>query len=315
MKMTYMYLSATLLSATLVPVAAHGVNLHVNCSGKGQLPTINGALKLLDPQWPNTLRVSGTCHENVQIQSFDRLTLIAAPGASINDASSGNSSTLTIVDSERISIQGFTITGGSPAVVCGNNSVCRFSGNTIQGASGDGVVFNRSHGDFAGDVIQNNAGRGIAVLNASRVITSPATVQGNGDSGIGVVADSFLFTDSGTLVQNNALHGVTASTNSILRMMATTISGNAADGVHLAESSVARFGFFGSAVDTITGNAGSGVGVGDLSFAFFPGGGAVVITGNNMAGGTFDVSCNPQFSATRGALTNLGGGTTNCSEP
>jgi len=48
----------------------------------------------------------------------------------------------------------------------------------------------------------------------------------------------------------------------------------------------------------------------DLSFAFFSSGNS--ITGN--LGGT-DVLCSPQFSATRGALTNIGGGTTNCVEP
>jgi hypothetical protein len=35
------------------------------------------------------------------------------------------------------------------------------------------------------------------------------------------------------------------------------------------------------------------------------------ITGNH---GAFDVVCQPQFSATRGARVNIGGGTTNCVE-
>jgi hypothetical protein len=60
----------------------------------------------------------------------------------------------------------------------------------------------------------------------------------------------------------------------------------------------------------ITGNGAPGAGIEDLSFADFAPGN--VITGNASP---FDVACLPQFSATRGALTNVGGGSTNCTEP
>jgi len=60
----------------------------------------------------------------------------------------------------------------------------------------------------------------------------------------------------------------------------------------------------------ITNNGGFGVRLGDLSFASFAQGNSVT---GNLAG--TDVVCQPQFSATRGALTNINGGTTNCVEP
>jgi len=66
--------------------------------------------------------------------------------------------------------------------------------------------------------------------------------------------------------------------------------------------------FFG--INVITGNGGAGVFLRDLSFASFDVGD--IVTGN--AGGT-DVVCAPQFSATRGAITNIGGGKKNCIEP
>jgi hypothetical protein len=53
-----------------------------------------------------------------------------------------------------------------------------------------------------------------------------------------------------------------------------------------------------------------GVVVGDLSFVEF--GDGTNFTGN-LSG--LDVQCLPQFSATRGALANIGGGSTNCVEP
>jgi hypothetical protein len=81
------------------------------------------------------------------------------------------------------------------------------------------------------------------------------------------------------------------------------------NGVTLQRSSEASFETF-RGPSTVTGNGGSGVSVRGLSFAFFQ-------AGNNVTGnlsGT-DVSCLVQFPGTRGALTNIGGGTTNCVEP
>jgi len=59
----------------------------------------------------------------------------------------------------------------------------------------------------------------------------------------------------------------------------------------------------------VIGNGSNGVVVRDLSFAKFS---TSNVTSN--LGGT-DVNCKPQFPATRGALTDIGGGTTNCVEP
>src|ERR1700740_147335 len=163
---------------------AQAANLKVNCNSTGALSTINGALKLLDPQGPNTLTVSGNCHENVVIQSFDRLTLIANPGVSINDASGGTADVIFIDDSQRIAIQGFTVNGGFVGIRCVSHSLCRFSGNTIQKAADDGVGIVRSRAEFSGDIIQNNPnGRGLSVLQASEAYTVGVTIRGNGTTG------------------------------------------------------------------------------------------------------------------------------------
>jgi hypothetical protein len=64
----------------------------------------------------------------------------------------------------------------------------------------------------------------------------------------------------------------------------------------------------------ITGNRDYGIFLFDLSFATFDPGNN--ITGNNTnAGNALDVACFRQYTATRGALANIGGGTTNCVEP
>jgi len=109
----------------------------------------------------------------------------------------------------------------------------------------------------------------------------------------------------GSTVKNNTGVGIVATNNSTLRFFAGAITGNSGDGVALKNHSAGDFENL-SGPTNVTGNGGSGVSLGDLSFGKFS---DVNVTGN--LGGT-DVLCNPQFSATRGALTSINGGTTNC---
>jgi hypothetical protein len=289
-----------------------GINLKVNCSQKvvGTLPTINAALKLLSPAMSNTVTVSGTCNENVVVQAFDRLTLISTTGATINDASGGQSTVVDIEDSRRVTLQGFTVNGGLDGVRCEIASVCYLTANTIQSSVGqEGVaVGNGSRAFLANNVIKNNGTRGLTVNNGSQVFSSTDTFQGNGDLGVAAGSSAF-FGAVNSMIADNGSDGVSASDHSALRLISCTISGNTGNGVSLVHNSEARFDSY-SGASTVLANGGSGVLVMDLSFVFFGLGGNV--TGN--LGGT-DVVCSPQSPATRGALKNIGGGTTNCVEP
>jgi hypothetical protein len=305
-----------LLSALLLPVVGHAANLKVSCGGTSEdaLPTINSAIKLLNPAQPNTVTVSGSCHENILIQSFDRLTLITTTGATINDASGGI--VVNIEDSRRVTLQGFTIHGGFYGVFCNSASVCYLTGNIVEGATGldsvlggGGVVVAAGSKAFLSqNTIQNNSQGGLNVANDSRLGSEFDTIKGNG--GIGVVAISgAYFATIGSVIQNNGNDGIVVTDHSTARLLSCAISGNAGNGVTLQHGSEAWFESDAGAV-TVTANGVSGVAVRDLSFGFFSEGAS--ITGN--LGGT-DVACAPQFSATRGALTNIGGGKTNCVEP
>jgi len=286
-----------------LPAYIHGATLKLNCDSATH-PTISAALRTLKPEETNTVEVSGHCKENVLIQGFDRLTLISPTGATIQDASNGISLVVDIDDSRRVTMQGFTVNGGL-GVQCANSSVCYLTGNTVQSSMGDGVgVFSASSAYLSGNVVQNNAGRGLALNTGSTVFSLADTFQGNTDSGIRVLASHLYCV--GSVVKNNGNNGnagVLARENSTLRFDSGTISDNSSDGVLLGGGAEGRFG------GVVTGNGGSGVSVNDLSFALFQG---AAVTGN--LGGT-DVLCNPQFSATRGALTDIGGGKTNCVEP
>ena len=76
--------------------AAQNNEIAITCGDQPGNQSISGVLARLDPTQPHTLRVSGTCKENLLIQSFDRLTLIANPAATISDVSAGNAAVVDI---------------------------------------------------------------------------------------------------------------------------------------------------------------------------------------------------------------------------
>ena len=305
------YIVVLIWALAMFPMVAQAGTLHVNCDSHKGLTQIQMAINLLrqsESEGPNMILVSGNCKENITIQSVDNLTLTAQNGAAITDPSGGNVDVIDIFDSRRVSINGFTINGGANGVVCADSSLCRFSGNTVQGSPGYGVIVTSSQASLNGDTLLNNAGRGLSIINGGEVADATAiNVQGSFD-GIVLNARGTLTLVNST-VQGNQNRGILASTSSTVRLIGSTVTANGGDGVRLQQSSQARFDSL-SGVNAITGNGGAGVRVGDLSFASFDVDSNV--TGN--VGGT-DVVCVPQFSATRGALTNLSGGTTNCPEP
>ncbi len=288
---------------------AQAANLNVNCDKQ---ETINKVLRLLaktNPQGPNTIFVSGSCKENLVIQSLDRLTLITKTSASISDRSKGTLPVVDIEDSRSVTLQGFTLNGGL-GVDCAAASVCYLQANTVQDALGQqGVGVNSSQAFLSGNTIQNNTQRGLTVNLGGQVVSDSDTFHDNGSTAAFANTDA-LFTGFNCSIVNNGSDGspaIVATDHSTLRLFSCTISGNKGDGVQLKRASEAQF----NGPNSVTANSGLGVIVNDLSFAFFD------TFGNNITGnlGGTDVLCTPQFSATRGALTSIGGGTTNCVEP
>ena len=309
--MSRLKLSLRLCLPLLLFMAASTVKataLHVNCGGKAGLTTIGTALKALqysEGHAPSTINVSGACHENLVIQSLDRVTLNAINGASVSDASGGSLDVILIQDSRDVSVNGFTIYAGSGpnanGIDCSEYSLCRLSGNVVQGAGNGGVaVFAASNLTLDGDTLQNNI-VGLLVRTGSTVRSggqgSPITARNN-SQGINMARDTIAAI--AVVITNNSNVGALAQFNSTMDLTGS-ISGNGGAGVLVREASAARL------AATISGNTGPGVLIQDLSMATFNGG---TVTGN---GGGTDVVCNPQYSATRGVADT--GAITNCVEP
>jgi hypothetical protein len=281
----------------------HAAPISVNCSKGGSISGTLASLTSAGNTRGITIFVTGTCRENIFIYPFDHLTLQASPIATIQDASNGTLPTVEIFSSEDVTLIGFTINGGAPAVNCDTYSSCTIYLSRIQGAA-DGVRFGISRGRVLSSTVSNNSARGIVVVDGSSVFTNSNTVSGNGAAGMVVSFGSNLTAGADT-IQNNAI-GIQIGQGS-LRASDLIITGNDSDGVLLMKASAATF-FQVNTGNAITGNGGNGVSVNDLSFAEFDG-------TNDVSGNLTqpDVACNPQYSATRGAGTV--GGTTNCAEP
>jgi hypothetical protein len=289
---------------------ATAVTLHVNCGQRTGLTSIGAAIKALKSApslAPATILVSGACRENLVIDGLDRITLTAVNGASINDASGGKLDVLVVSDSRDVSITGFTINAGADGIsgangiYCTDVSVCRLSANVIQGAA-DGYGFLlalEAVGRLNGDILQGN-GAGIGVFTTSKVQGESFTARGNGN-GIEVIRGEATLNNC--TIENNNGDGAFVKGGALLNVNSCSASRNGSTGVEVASASYVRLG-----TASITGNGGNGVVVGDLSM--------VDLQGSNVSGNlsTPDVSCHPQYSATRGA-GGIGGGTTNCSEP
>jgi parallel beta helix pectate lyase-like protein len=277
---------------------AQAANLSVNCDNHESIHKALRLLALSNPQGPNTVSVSGRCRENILIQSMDRLTLIAKKNASITDRSGGISEVVDIEDSRSVTVQGFSINGGSGGVSCGTASVCYLTGNTIQAAVAEGVsVLAGSNAFLESNVIQNNGGRGSVADRAARMFSSNDIFQDNAEEGVAVFVSYFEASNSSILKNAGGIKAGTAT----LRLLGSTISGNGGDGTTLLAGTSAVFLF-----STITGNGGNGVYLNDGSLAAFLDTG---VTGN-LSG--LDVDCEPQFPIAGGVETT--GGITNCVE-
>jgi hypothetical protein len=275
---------------------AQATTYNVNCDKHEHIAKALRVLASANPQGPNTINISGVCRGNFVIQSMDRLTLITKNGASLTDRSGGTLPVVDIEDSQKVTLQGFTINGGNRGVVCSTASICYLTGNTIQGPGNFGVnVFKGARAFFESNVIQN-WNRGSFISDGAQVFSSNDVFQGN--SGSAIVVLGAIFESVNSTFDHNGV-GIDAGGGG-LGITGGSVSGNIGIGVRLLGNVSTVFGG-----PTITGNGGVGVHLEDGAFAGFL---AANITGNTG----LDIECAPKFPITRFVART--GGITNCVE-
>ena len=313
-----------LLPLISVGASAQAATLSVNCGGKSGLTSINAALKALqhseDSRGPNTINVSGACHENVLIQNLDRLTLNAGNGASITDASYGTREVIDVDNSHGFTLQGFTVTSTCPsgctgpdAISCYNGADCVLIQNTVGGAGPDGSgvgVYALSRVRVVGGIVQTN-GTGLFATDSGEMEVLGVSVQSNGLGVVLLRGASLLVRASAdhvtpSVISNNQNQGIYATDGSTITVSGpSNVSNNLADGIQL-DLGARLVLALGPGEVVVSGNGGSGVELGDLAIARFTS--SAHVTGNRPP----DVACNAPTAITRFARTNIGGGTTSC---
>jgi len=270
----------------LAPAAANAKDVSVDCNNRKKDNSIQAALDALDKQGPHTITVSGTCVEYVTINGFDRLTLLANPGASINDpvAAAPEGPVVRVTYSRLVVVDGFTTNGGINGITCFAFAACHLLNNTVQNAVDFAVVIGRhSSAELFNNTIQNSAG-GLQVTFGGDVVVFGGTIQGItsttdpedpnflGYPAVDVSQHAYLRISRGglpnVLIQNNTFDGVRVSANSTLQIFSrpVTITSNGGSGIALNHGSVLEM----QGAPIITDNGGNGVWVGESSFAFIP---------------------------------------------
>ena len=296
---------ALFLSVVIIGAAsqyAQAANLKVDCDKHESISKALHLVAIANPQGPNTITVSGGCKGNFVIRSMDRLTLMTKNGASLTDSSGGSLAVVDIEDSQKVTLQGFTINGGAQGILCNTASLCYLTGNTIQGPGRFGVNVIKGSRAFLESNVIEDWDRGAFIDSGAQVFSSNDVFQSNGGSALVLLA-AVYFESLNSKFDNN---GVGIDAGGTLTLRGGTISGNSSDGIRLLSG---KAGFLGP---TITGNGGVGVHLEDGAFAGFL---AANITGN-LSG--LDVDCAPQFPITRfiertGAVTNCVGGASSAS--
>jgi parallel beta-helix repeat protein len=253
----------------LLAAPGEAATMKLTCGAK---ETIGGTVKKLKPG--DTLLVSGTCNENLEIPfEASRITLDGQGKATI---SGPDSSTPTITIRGRgIIIKGFSITGGREGIQVPGGGEALIDGNTIQGVGRFGIQVNRqSSAVIVNNTVRNNAGNGITIGGSSYVLigirsgldksASPNTVENNGGAGI-TVGRSSSARIVGNTIRNNKGHGVLITRASQADVSNSTIEGNAGNGIDLSQNSAVSLGvgtgtgIFDLANTTASNNGGVGI--------------------------------------------------------
>lgn len=318
-------------SFLLLSSFAFAASAVVDCSGAtpGAFTSIHDALASLPAAGPNSISVTGTCHENVVMAGRTDLNISGNPSATVVPGNA-NGHLLAIDASQRVGIQNITFDGGHGALVS-NNSQVEFLNVIIQNSLGIGLTTIDSLVHIADSTVKASARSGVSVGGGTFYVDSAetgTTVTNNGRIGI-AVATGHLILNGGdevtpgteNVISNNGSVGVSVANSaeadingdnriignqgafglevihtSTVIMTDGTISSNAGVGVHCGETSHCEW----AGITKIDSNGKGGIEVTDHSDAYLDGG--IDISGNTGAGVLVDLSS---------LLNSLGGNTIN----
>jgi parallel beta-helix repeat protein len=213
-----------------------------------------GALqRAIDAAGPgDTIRVSGTCNENLLIPlNADRLTLDGGGTAAIH----GPDPTLNTIQARavrQLTVRGFAISGGRAGVSIDRGATALIDGNTIEFTGRFGIIIGSwSTANIVNNTIQNNGSHGIQVNgnafafigfgNADDTVASPNLIRTNGGHGV-FLSLSASARIAGNTISNNSRNGIHVERASQATISSNTINANRLSGIYVTENAGGNLG-------------------------------------------------------------------------
>ncbi len=227
MKVTNWGILVSLVLAACVAVGETSApSTTVDCN-QGQ--SISAALAKLNKQTPNTLTVSGTCTEYVQVIGFESLTLQGASGATLLEPTTTTSQLglLSIGASRSVTVDGFSIqasTTGVSAIAIGHGSTdIRLRHLTITGGGSGISIYEQSQVSIAYVTAQDPGFSALGIYDLSDVHVERSLFQNSTGANyhVGLFVGASHITMYGTTI-NNMQVGIDAYAGSIIDVLTFT---------------------------------------------------------------------------------------------
>jgi len=248
-KVELLFAAAALL---LFPTFVVADTLNVDCGNPSPPPgtysSISGALSALSFIGPNTINVTGTCAESLNLTGYQNLTIQATSlGAATLSPGNPNSAAFSLTSSRLIVFRRLILKRG---VRIGRDSEATLDNCTVEDSTGAGVnVGPQAIVTVSGSTLQNNAAAGLRATSNSSVILGgnnlSQAVLITGNSGGGISGDGSAIDLNGNVtIENNNGNGL-AVTGGRLNLNATNadniLRNNTASGVVVQGSGSATF--------------------------------------------------------------------------
>lgn len=229
-KVKFLLVAAALF---LFPTVVVADTLNVDCGNPspppGSFSSISGALSALSFIGPNTINVTGTCLESLNLTGFQNLTIQATSlGAATISPVNPNAAAFNLTSSRLITFRRLVLKRG---MRIGRDSEATLDNCTTEDSTGVGLnVGPQAIVTVSGSTIQNNAGAGLRANSNSSVILGgnnlSQAVLITGNSGGGISGDGSAIDLNGNVtIENNSGNGLTVAGGRL------NLNGNSADNI------------------------------------------------------------------------------------
>jgi len=214
------------LAASLAVAETSTPSTTVDCNN-GQ--SLNATLSKLNKQGPNTVSVSGTCTEYVQVIGFENLTLQGLAGATLVEPATGTNQLgfLFIGSSHSVTVDGFRLqasTTGASAIAIGHGSTdIRLRHLNITGGGSGISVFEQSQVSIAYVTAQDPGFATLGVYDLSDVHLERSLFQDSTGAlwHVGLFVGASHITMYGTTISNMQV-GIEGYAGSIIDVLTFT---------------------------------------------------------------------------------------------